>query len=199
MPYAHGIRWNEDLIKRELSELVTDFNLKVFPTSNEIKILKGNHKLSSAIYRRGGTRYWAEKMKLPIKKSETSFGQKYEEICCEQLKSIGYEVEKMSTRFPYDLTANKHIKIDVKVARLYRNYKIGSFYTFNLEKKNPTCDIYICYCLNEIDEINKVYVVPSKVMYGKKQLAVGEISSMYDVYKDNWDILKIYDNFYKQF
>ena len=80
-----------------------------------------------------------------------------------------------------------------------RNYKIGSFYTFNLEKKNPTCDIYICYCLNEIDEITKVYIVPSKVMYGKKQLSVGEVSSMYDIYKNNWEILKIYDDFYKQF
>ena len=36
-------------------------------------------------------------------------------------------------------------------------------------------------------------------MHGKKQLSVGQIESMYDTYKDNWNILKTYDEFYKQF
>lgn len=34
-------------------------------------------------------------------------------------------------------------------------------------------------------------------MYGKKQLSVGENSSVYDNYKNNWNIIKVYDDFYK--
>lgn len=197
MSYTHGIKWNEALIEKELNILVAKFNLNVFPSVKKLNNLIGNHSLSNAICRKGGIRYWAEKIKLPIGRCETFFGQKYEEKCFEYLKSIGYEVERMSTRFPYDLSVNKHIKIDVKAGRLYSCLKTGSFYTFNLEKKNPTCDIFVCYCINKEEEIVKTYIIPSKKMYGKKQLSVGEKSSVYDNYKNNWNIIKVYDDFYK--
>ena len=199
MGYSHGTKWTEDVIKQKLDSMIAKFNMKVFPTAKQLKDLNGNCALSSAIYKTGGAKYWAGKTNLPLKKCETFFAEEYEEECANKLFELGYEVEQMTTKFPYDLTANKHIKIDVKVGRLYTNYKIGSFYTFNLEKKNPTCDVYVCYCINEINEIDKVYIVPSKIMYGKKQLSVGQNTSIYDIYKDNWNILKTYDDFYKQF
>lgn len=196
MGYAHGCKWTENLINKELSLIISKFNLKKFPSVKQMDILTGKKGLSNAICRHGGTKYWAEKMNLDLKRCETFFGEEYEEECFKQLLSMGYVVEHMSTRFPYDLTANKHIKIDVKVGRLYTNAKIGSFYSFNLEKKIPTCDVFVCYCVNKEYEIDKVYVIPSKIMYGKTQLSVGQKESMYDKYKDNWEILKIYDDFY---
>ena len=198
MAYSHGIHWSNELIKEKLDFFILKFNLKVFPSMKELRFLCGNSALSCAISKRGGFKYWADKMNLPLKKSETSFGEEYEEECFKQLWRLGYVAEHMSTRFPYDLTANKHIKIDVKVGKLYTNQNAGSYYSFNLEKKSPTCDIFVCYCVNENFSIDKVYVIPSKVMYGKKQLSVGQKNSVYDIYQDNWDILKAYDEFYKQ-
>lgn len=198
MGYTHGIRWSEDLIKEKLNHIVTKFNLKVFPSVSQLNVLNGNHSLSNAICKKGGVRYWAEKINIPLRNCETFFGEDYEEKCFDKLTSLGYEVEQMTTKYPYDLTANKHIKIDVKVGKLYTNKKIGSFYTFNLEKRHPTCDVYICYCINDSCDIDKVYIIPSKVMHGKKQLSVGQIESIYDSYKNNWDVLKIYDDFYKK-
>lgn len=197
MGYTHGTRWNDDLIKEELGRVIARFNLKVFPSVKQLNVLNGNHALSNAICKRGGMRYWAEKTNLPLKECETFFGEEYERECFDKLSSLGYEVEQMTTRFPYDLTANKHIKIDVKVGKLYTNKKLGSFYTFNLEKRYPTCDVYVCYCVNALCDIEKVYVIPSKVMYGKKQLSIGQTESIYDSYKDDWEVIKIYDEFYK--
>ena len=199
MGYTHGFRWTEDIIRQNLDTIIAKFNLKTFPSATQLKNLNGNWALSNAICKNGGVRYWAEKTNLPLRKCETFFGEEYEKECFDKLVSLGYEVEHMSTGYPYDLTANKHIKIDVKVGRLYTGTRVGSFYTFNLEKKNPTCDVFVCYCLNKQYEIEKVYIIPSKIMHGKKQLSVGQIESMYDTYKDNWNILKTYDEFYKQF
>ena len=197
MGYTHGTKWDFTTIKDTLNFLVNKFALKTFPTVKQLDVLTGNKGLSNALCKRGGMYYWATIINLPMKKSETNFGKEYEEKCFNKLSSIGYKVEQMSTKFPYDLTANKHIKIDVKVGRLYTNPKIGSFYTFNLEKKNPTCDVFVCYCVNKEYEIDKVYIIPSKVMQGKKQLSLGQNSSIYDNYKNNWDLLKVYDNFYR--
>lgn len=198
MGYSHGIKWNKDLIKRELDTIVTKFNLKVFPTAKQINYLRDSQDLSNAISKNGGFNFWAKELNLPIGQSDTNFGQEYEEICFNSLSAMGYEIKRMSTKFPYDLTANKHIKIDVKAGRLFSNSKNGNFYTFNLEKKYPTCDIFICYCINKENKIEKTYIIPSKKMYGKIQLSIGQISSVYDNYKNNWEILKTYDSFYKQ-
>lgn len=98
----------------------------------------------------------------------------------------------MSVKHPYDLLVNSNIKIDVKTARLYTSEHGNSYYTFNLEKKNPTCDIYIFYCV----EIEKILIIPSKFLR-QTQLCISE-NSKYNRYTNRWDYLKIYDNFYKE-
>lgn len=197
MGYSHGKKWSEILILNEIKAIIKNFNLSVFPSLKKIDQIRGCSDLSNAISRYGGVKYWSKKTKLPLGKCETNFGQQYEDFCLKKLSSIGYETIKMSTRYPYDLIANKHIKIDVKVGRLYANKNV-SFYTFNLEKKFPTCDIFVCYCINKEENTEKVYIIPSKIMYGKTQLSIGVKNSIYDCYKDKWSIIKQYDDFYKR-
>lgn len=50
------------------------------------------------------------------------------------------------------------------------------------------------YCLDEIENVIKTLIIPSIVLYGKTQLAVGK-TSKYDIYKDRWDLIEMYNNF----
>jgi len=199
MSYAHGVKWNKDTIELELKKVIRSLGLKYFPSLKEIEDFLGNSKLTNAISKNGGSYFWAKKLGCKNKKSETQFGNKYETICASFLTSeLHYDCEQMNTRYPYDLTVNKHIKIDVKVANIFVSEVNSQYYTFNLEKNNPTCDIFICYCIKN-DIIEKIYVIPSNIMQGKTQLSVGKTFSKYDIYINNWDIIKKYDNFYNTF
>ena len=111
------------------------------------------------------------------------------------LHDMGFDCEFTKIRYPYEILADNNIKIDVKVGNLYCSNQ-GSFHTFNLEKKHPTCDLYICFCLND-DNIDKIYVIPSCVLSGKKQLSIGEHKSKYDRYIKAWKYLNIYKSFYE--
>ena len=186
-------KWECGEIENEIKKAVEKAKLKTFPTHSQIKEITGSYSLSNAIRRNGGTAYWAQKMNLDMKSSESKTGLDYELKCISILTGKGYECDKMRERYPYDLTVNKHIKIDVKSGKLY-NGKSGNFYTFNLEKSNPTCDIFICFCV----EKSKIYVIPSCALYGITQLSIGEHHSKYDKYIDRWDIIRKYDEFYKE-
>lgn len=196
MGYSYGTRWTDEKIKDAILEVMKKADIQTMPTHSQIMEVTQNNSLCCAISKHGGTVYWAEKLGLEIKKSESKYGYKYEQHCKEILISKGFECEKMQERYPYDLTANRNIKIDVKAGNLY-SCKHGCFYTFNLEKRNPTCDIFVCFCIDG-EEIVKTYVIPSCVLQGIKQLTVGQKNSKYDKYKDNWSVLERYDEFYKQ-
>ena len=58
----------------------------------------------------------------------------------EILEKLGYQVQKMTTKHPYDLLINDNVKIDVKVSRCCNNNGF-KFYSFNLERKYHNCDI----------------------------------------------------------
>lgn len=198
MAYAHGTKWGPDLVEETLKEIIENCKCKFFPSQSEIDKYMGNTTLSNAIRRNGGYEYWANKFGMDRKECESSFGYEYEQKCSEFLTNeYGYDCEMMKTKYPYDLTVNKHIKVDVKACRLYVSRNNASYYTFNLEKTNPTCDIYVCYCTKD-NEIVKTYVIPSKEVYGKSQLSIGANKSTYDVYLDKWDIFEKYNSFYNQ-
>ncbi|MDY6396051.1 MAG: hypothetical protein SPL29_06485 [Bacteroidales bacterium] len=197
MGYSHGTKWNKELILKEIKKIIERFKFSSFPTLKQINTIRGCYDLSAAICKTEGVRFWAKEMDMPLVKSDTNFGKEYENKCFDILQKMRYKVDRTPTNFPYDLAANKHIKIDVKVGRLYTN-KNGKYYSFNLEKKFPTCDIFVCYCIDEDGKIEKIYVVPSKIMYGKKQLSIGVKESKYDIYKNNWAIIREYDAFYKR-
>lgn len=195
MGYAHGTQWNADLIEKGIKDVMRKAQINCFPTHSLIKEVTGSYALSNAIRRHGGTRYWAEKLNLEIKSCESKFGEEYELDCQRRLKNYGYRCEKMPVRYPYDLLVENSIKVDVKCGNLYQG-KHGTFYTFNLEKAKPTCDLFVCYCL-ENDEIKKVYVIPSSVLSGTTQLSIGRHISKYDPYIDKWNYFQKYADFYQ--
>ena len=194
MGYAHGTCWDEKLIESTLNDVIKKAKINTFPTHKQMNEVTGSMALTNAVSRHGGTRYWADKLGLEIKPSESRLGEEYELKCMEKVQHLGYRCEKTPVRYPYDLLVQSNIKVDVKCGNLYKGVQ-GDYYTFNLEKKKPTCDIFVCYCI-ENDEIKKVLVIPSCELSGKTQLSVGKNSSVYDRYIDMWDYFHLYDEFY---
>ena len=196
MGYSHGTKWSDALIENGIIEVKNKAKIETFPTHKQMNEITGSKALTNAVSRHGGTRYWADRLGLEIKPSESKMGEEYELKCMAYVKELGYGCEKAPVRYPYDLLIEKSIKTDVKCGKLYKG-DTGEYYTFNLEKKMPTCDIFVCYCLDE-EEVKKTYVIPASVLSGKTQLAVGKFKSKYDVYSEAWNILESFDNFYQR-
>lgn len=194
MGYTHGTKWTDELITEEILKVKITLCLDRMPSNSEINKVVG-YGLGNAISKHGGFKYWADKLSLKYKDSETNTGKEYEHKIMNLLLSKGYEVERMSTKHPYDLLVNQNIKVDVKVSNLYRGSK-GEFHTFNLEKHNHNCDLFICVCVTD-GTIAKTLVIPSKFLMRVNQLSLGNIS-IYDVFKDRFDYIEKYDVFYNQ-
>lgn len=192
MGYTIGTRWTNDLIEEKINDVKLALGIERMPTSVEIIKVMNDSSLTNAIRRHGGYKYWANKLNLKQSKCETRTGLKEELNIKELLERKGYKVEKMSSRHPYDLLVNNNIKIDVKASNKYKSDKGWSSYSFNLEKNNPACDIYIIRCIQD----DKTLVIPSKYLR-QSQLCITDKESKYDIYKDKWDYLDKFDKFYK--
>ena len=189
MGYTHGRRWTDEKIRQAVLRVVGAYKLDRMPSRNECINYYGDYSLSNAISkRRGGWYGLAKELGLPIKKSETYFGKTQEGIVCEMLVARGFEVEKMPQNFPYDILVDNSVKIDVKASHLY-NGKQGNFFTFNLEKKFATCDVYVLLALDENDSIINAFIVPSKFVIKNTQISMGEYTSKYHKYRDRWDYI----------
>jgi len=197
MGYAHGTQWTEELIIKYIKDVVNKFNLDRMPSKSEVDTYYNGTGLSNAISRRWGFYGLAKMLGLDIKKSDTYIGKQHEEIMNIKIKDMGFLVERMSQNYPYDLLVNKIIKVDVKVSRLY-NGPNGNFFTFNLEKKFRTCDIFTLLCLNDNNEITREYILPSVFVPNNTQISIGEFKSKYSRFLNRWDYFDIYNEFAKQ-
>ena len=195
MGYAHGKKWTEEIIISEISNIIKKFNMDTFPTHKEIKDYMGNSKLTCAISKHGGTNYFAEKMGINTKDCESKFGEKYELLTIEKISELGFVCKKTNPRFPYDILVENNIKIDVKVSKQILTNCNTWQNSFNLEKKEPTCDIFIMYCLDKDENYIKTVVIPSCILSGQTQVGIGNISK-YNKYIDKWDIINKYYQFY---
>jgi hypothetical protein len=195
MGYVKGVRWNDDLIKDKVFEVMEALSIDRMPSEAECKNHFHDCRLSNAIIRRGGFHNLAHEMGLPVKNSETYFGKKQEEIALEMLVSKGFTVRRMSQNFPYDLLVDDCVKVDVKASHLYKG-KNGSFYTFNLEKPYATCDVYLLFALDDKNEIDSVFVVPSKFVIANTQISIGEHKSKYHRFRDCWEYIESVSNFW---
>ena len=199
MGYARGTRWSEEKIIEMVAEIVKSNNMKTFPTHSELVEYFGNVGITNAISRHGGTNYFANKMGLDIKICESSFGEEYELLTMKKIKELfGYECKKTKPRYPYDILVNGNIKIDVKVSRQFFTNCNSWQNSFNLEKKDPTCDIFVFYCLDNNGNYLKTVILPSCCASGRNQLGIGK-KSKYDSYIDAWNIVSDYNEFYKKY
>ena len=171
MGYSYGRRWTEDEAEEEINSVKNILGIDRMPTSSEISLVTGSSSLNNKISKSGGFRAWAKRLNLNVKNSETSIGHKYEFEIKEILEKLDYQVQKMTTKHPYDLLINDNVKIDVKVSRCCNNNGF-KFYSFNLERKYHNCDIFICVTLDDNELIDKILVIPSKYLMDRKQLSI---------------------------
>lgn len=191
------MNWTEESIVTALKKIIKVSNIKYMPTHSVMREYTGNHALSNAVRRYGGTEYWAKLLQLPYKECESTMGTHYERRCASYIESqLGYTAEAMKPRYPYDLLVDDAVKVDVKAGKCYHG-QAGSFYTFSLEKRAPTCDLFIAYCIRDDGEVHKIYVIPSSALTGLTQLSIGVHRSKYDRYLSAWEQLHKYTAFFK--
>jgi hypothetical protein len=195
MGYSHGKQWTEKEIVETLKQMVKKLGMDTMPTRSEMDKYFGTSSVSCAVSKHGGTKYFAQLLSLPTKQCESKFGDLLEDFCVLQIQEkLGLDGEKTRPRYPYDILVNRNVKVDVKVSRLFNNYGNAKYHTFNMEKKEQTCDVFVFYCINQNDEIEKTLIIPASVISGKKQLSIGK-SSMYDKYIDQWRFISDYNKF----
>ena len=178
MGYALGTKWDDNRIKSELKNVMAALGIDRMPSRTEMDSVTHNTALSNKVMKTGGIRYWAKELGLELKNSETTLGNNYEYIDMNLFTEKGYKVNKMTTKHPYDLFVNDHVKVDVKVSHYYHSNEF-SYHTFGLGKKYQNCDIFICICLDDNDKVVKNLIIPSDFLIGQRQLSVGT-NSTYD-------------------
>ena len=193
--HQYGMSWTDDNAKEALENMIKETGISHFPTHKQLEDFYGDKGLTVYLSRNGGTRRWAEIFNLPTKACDnTVFGNKYELQAIEDIKrETGLDSKLTCERFPYDIYTGNGVKIDVKSSKplRYRNFENWSF---NLEKKIPTCDIYVFYCITFDEIVSKCVIIPSCCIDGIKQVGIGQLSK-YDNYIERWDLIKEYGDF----
>lgn len=193
MGYAHGTKWTEELIEKEIFRAMEILKIKRMPSPSEVYEATGDSKLGNKIAKTGGYRKWAHKLNLSMKDSESRTGIENEFNLKYHLEKMGYKVDKMPTNHPYDLLINNSIKVDVKASKSYNN---GNNYSFKIGGKNyHTCDIFICIGLDDNDKPTRYYIVPSNLVPKLTQIVVS-VNGKYKKYEDKWDYIDKFLNFY---
>jgi hypothetical protein len=142
--------WNDDLIEAALR--LDETRLGRMPTANELRFL-GQNDLACAISKHGGFRFWACRLGLRQKGTETHRGQKWERHEAAFFRSMGFEVVEQPTRAPFDLLVNGHC-VDVKSSTRSGWYQFGSI------KRGSDCDFFDLLCVHN-DEVRARFVVPA--------------------------------------
>ena len=185
-------KWTDEEITQTIKDVMNYFGIDRMPTHSEMCEFCGDTSLSNKVSKTGGAYYWADKLGIEVKQSETLLGYMVEAEVKGLLEALGFQCELTSTKHPYDILVNGCVKIDVKSARKSK-VQNSDVYSFGLAKQQPTCDIYIAVCLDDNKCIERFYVIPAHIMAGKTQLCIGVHQSKYDSFIDRWDIVKAYE------
>ena len=197
MGYAHGKKWADGEVEESIMNMVNTLKLDHFPTKAEMIEFYGNRSLAGKVSKSGGSRYYASKLNLRLADSESEFGNFFEELAIDEiLENTGFSSLHTNVKYPYDLLTNGNIKVDIKASKKVKNKNANfPYHSFNLEKREPTCDIFVFYCLDENMEIEKRVIVPSCLLSGKTQVGIGGLSK-WDAYIDKWEYFDMYNKFY---
>ncbi len=195
MGYTHGIRWSENKIETEILKVMNMLSINRMPSAREIEEVLGDSKLTNAISKRGGHYYWAKKLNVKIKESDTKTGIDFENIAIKLFESKGYVVKSMPLLHPYDLLINDFVKVDVKISN--PGYvRTSRVHTFRTAKKDATCDLYILFAMDENGGIERLFIIPGfdlRVV----TLCIGS-NSKYNKYINRWDLVGKYIDFYSE-
>ena len=186
------MKWNEETIAVKVADIANKFAPARMPSNSEVIEMTGNYALANAIQKNGGYEYWANKLGLERKHSETKIGIEHERRVAEMLRKGGHSVQETTIKHPYDLLVDGCVKVDVKAAgtSLVRGSKV---HAYRIVKRQHTCDFYIC-C--EVDT-DGIYVIPANMVTGQVQIEMGLNSQKYSHYKDAFYLIDDAVNFYK--
>lgn len=182
-------KWTQDMIESNILETMKVLGISRMPTRSEIILVVGN-PTACKITKTLGYYGWANKLGIPIKESESTTGRNGELYAKSVLEENGFCVEKMPTKYAFDLLVEGDVRIDVKTANLYHG-KNGNFYSFATNKTVPVCDVYILIA-NDLPK-KRLFVVPSYLVK-QTQISIGERNSIYHKYEDRFDIIRAYHN-----
>lgn len=191
-------KWNEEDCKIQLEEVVRFYSQtqNYFPTLRQIQDYFGDTRLLNYINRNyDGLYKLAESYNLTIKEGAYSTGLYGENELQKKLESLGFKVDKEPTNCIYDFTVNNIVRIDCKYSNIYHG-KTGDFYSFNLEDSHPDCDIFICLFKDKNEEL-QFLVIPHVFVFNYKQISVGIEKSKWLKFKNRFDYLIKYEEFFK--
>lgn len=186
---------NDNELFDSIRTVIETTGISHFPTHRELDEFYGNKSVSCQLSKRGGIRRWSKLFELPPAKcANTKFGDTYELKAIEDIEEeTGLKSILAPVRYPYDIYTNSTVKIDVKASMPLKGRNFDCW-SFNLEKKIPTCDIYIFYCVRSDLKTSKRLIIPSSVLSGTKQVGIGSLSK-YDNYIERWDYIAEYNDF----
>ena len=187
MTYSHGREWQKGDIEKEIKAVMLNLSLNRMPSNTECRKATGSYALTNKISKTGGFAFWADKLGLSMKQSDSKTGWEYERKATLLLQNMGLRVEQMPVRHPYDLLIDDSVKIDVKASHLY-NGRAYKHFSFNLEKQYPTCDIFILFCIGKFDN-HDALIIPSQHCH-ITQMSVGEYTSKWDKFSGRWGYVK---------
>lgn len=187
--------WTEDKVKAEILNVVNALCIDRMPTKVELESVCGDSRITNVISKRGGYKYWANLLNLQMKNSDTKTGWSHEKLAMEILKRKGFLVEKMSTKFAYDLLIDGVVKVDVKGAKPFYNGS-SRIHTFNIRKEFQTCDIYLLICIDDNNKLEKTLVVPGHLL--QQTTASVTRSHRLNEYQGRYDLIERYLEFFKQ-
>lgn len=191
-------KWNEKSIIKCIEEVRKKLNIDRMPNSTEI-VKYHSKSLHSAITKYGGYYYFADRLNLELKDSDTVKGYSNEIIVKKMLEENSFYVEKMDTLYPFDLYVNNSLKIDVKSAKMtYEKNGTKRGHIFGINKKYPTCDIYafVKYDKDNKDIIDILFV-PSVLINTSSTITLKDNDFKY--YSYNFDVISDFCNFYNKF
>ena len=148
-------KWTSEKIVARLLPVADE--LKRMPSARELRI-RGHNDLACAVGRCGGFRWWAGRLGLMLKDSETMRGLRWEDAEERYFKSVGFDVERQTVKAPFDLLVNKN-RVDVKSAKWTVCQHTRGFVFAGL-KRGVDCDFFDLVCVNENKLIER-FVVPS--------------------------------------
>lgn len=141
MGHSHGKRWSDAMLLAELREH-TD-RLGRMPTVNELRTA-GRNDLAVAATRAGLQRLRVL-LGLSEKDSGTARGRRCEEYVAGVLRLAGHDVERQSTRAPFDLLVDAVVRVNVKSAA-YHEYSgtdsVCRGHFFGIGDTWKRCDVF---------------------------------------------------------
>lgn len=158
-----------------------------FPSANELRAV-GRGDLASILAKRGGYSFWAERLGLSRKHSDSDTGWDGEIAVMRLFADRGISCERTpEKKAPYDLLAGGVLRVDVKSAK-FAEYAgstgpcRGWFFRIG---KHPQADLIVLYKLDTAG----IHAVPWwDCPTTNVTISVG--GGKYSPYADNWELIR---------